>query len=508
LRLTLFDGSVASQGLIVQSTTLDIQFPCGTQHQVRFLLTLLDKSATAVLGYAWLHRYNPSIDWVTHAISFQASAKTSPLSRAHPELSSPIQLPDAVDSPSTLQPPDPGPSAALRAAATMIPVSFISSCAINIMARLAKSHLSSIVSAGVIRSTTCYTRASNTAPDSSSSDPALHAELEELRPHLPSKYQPYTDVFSKRKGTTLPPRRPYDHKIDIELDTTPPFSPIYSLSEVEQLALREFLDENLANHFIRPSSSSAGAPILFIRKKDGSLRLTVDYRGLNRITKKDRYPLPLIPDLLDRLRSANVYMKIDLRGMYNLVRIAKGDEWKTAFHTRYGSYEFRVMHYGLTNAPASFQRFMNDVFKDLLDVCVVVYLDDILIYSESQSEHENHVCEVLHHLRKFNLFAKMEKCEFDVNTTNFLSYVISPDGIHMDDAKIQVIQDWPVPKKVKDVQSFLGFSNFYRRFIFTYSNLTVPLMRLTRKNAQWFWSPTCQEAFILLKKAFTLAPIL
>jgi hypothetical protein len=206
LCLTLFDGSVASQGLIVQSTTLDIQFPCGTQHQVCFLLTLLDKSATAVLGYTWLHCYNPSIDWVTHPISFQASAKTSPLSRAHPELSSPIQLPDAVDSLSTLQPPDPGPSAALCAAAAMIPVSFISSHAINIMAQLAKSHPSSIVSASVIRSTTCYAHASNTAPDSSSSDPALHAELEELHPHLPSKYQPYTDVFSKRKGTTLPPQ--------------------------------------------------------------------------------------------------------------------------------------------------------------------------------------------------------------------------------------------------------------------------------------------------------------
>jgi hypothetical protein len=241
----------------------------------------------------------------------------------------------------------------------------------------------------------------------------------------------------------------------------PPFGPIYSLSEVEQLVLREFLDENLTNHFIHPSSSSAGTLILFIRQKDSSLRLAIDYRGLNQITKKDRYPLPLIPNLLDRLCSANIYTKINLCGAYNLVRIAEGDEWKTAFRTRYGSYKFRVMHYGLTNAPASFQRFMNNIFKDLLDVCVVVYLDDILIYSESQSEHENHVCEVLRRLCKFNLFAKMEKCEFNVNTTNFLGYVINPDGIHMDDMKIQVIQDWLVPKKVKDVQSFLGFSNFY-----------------------------------------------
>jgi len=155
------------------------------------------------------------------------------------------------------------------------------------------------------------------------------------------------DVFSKSKGTTLPPRRSYDHKIELGDGMTPPFGPIYSLSEVEQFALRQFLDENLSNHFIRPSQSPSGAPILFIKKKDGSLRLTVDYRGLNRISRKDLYPLPLIPDPLDGLRAAHVFSKIDLRGAYNLVRISDGDEWKTAFRTRYGSYEFQVMHMSL-----------------------------------------------------------------------------------------------------------------------------------------------------------------
>ena len=191
------------------------------------------------------------------------------------------------------------------------------------------------------------------------------------------------------------------------------------------------------------------------------LHLTVDYRGLNHITKKDRYPLLLIPDLLNRLRSANMYTKIDLRGAYNLVRIAEGDEWKTAFRTRYGSYEFQVMHYGLTNAPTLFQRFMNDVFKDMLDVCVVIYLDDILIYSDNPEVHVQHVNEVLDCLIKNNLFTKIEKCEFDVDTVEFLGFVINPDGIHMDESKVKVIQDWPVPRHVKDVQSFLGFANFY-----------------------------------------------
>ena len=339
-------------------------------------------------------------------------------------------------------------------------------------------------------------------------DDALAAEFAALQPQVPIDYHDYLDVFSKRKGTTLPPRRSHDHHIHLDDNTTPPFSPIYSLSEVEQLALREFLDENLKNHFIRPSQSSAGAPVLFIKKKDGSLRLAVNYHGLNKITKKDQYPLPLIPDLLDRLRTAHVFTKLDLRGAYNLVRIADGDEWKTAFRTRYGSYEFQVMHYGLTNAPASFQHFMNEVFKDLLDMCIVVYLDDILIYSETPDEHLSHVREVLRRLRAHNLYAKVEKCTFNVDTTDFLGFIVGPDGLRMDNAKIQVIRDWPTPRRVKDVQSFLGFANFYRRFIASYSDITIPLTRLTHKDAPWVWSSQCEDAFQLLKAAFTSAPIL
>ena len=291
-------------------------------------------------------------------------------------------------------------------------------------------------------------------------------------------------------------------------DTSPPFSPIYFLSEVEQLALHEFLDENLKNQFIRPLQSSAGTPVLFIKKKDGSLRLAINYRSLNKITKKDCYPLPLIPNLLDRLRSAHVFTKLDLRGAYNLVRIVEGDEWKTAFCTRYGSYKFQVMHYSLTNALASFQCFMNEVFKELLDVCMVVYLDNILIYSDNPDEHLAHVCEVLRRLRTHNLYAKVEKCAFSVDTTNFLGFIVSPDSLRMDDAKIQVIRDWPTPHKVKDIQSFLGFSNFYWQFIASYSDITIPLTHLTHKDAPWVWSPQCEESFQLLKIAFTLAPIL
>ena len=399
-------------------------------------------------------------------------------------------------------------SADLHAAAARISISVIGAPAARLLQRLPHSHPQSILFSSIIRPASLKANAVSTNPADPHFKDSLASESAEITSKVPSPYHEFADVFSKIRATTLPPRRPYDHQIELEDGTSLPFGPIYSLSEVEQLALKQFIEENLSSGLIRPSQSSAGAPILFIKKKDGTLRLAVDYRGLNRITKKDRYPLLLIPNLLDRLRSATIFTKIDLRRAYNLVCIAEGDEWKTAFRTRFGSYEFLVMHYGLTNAPASFQRFMNDVFKDMLDVCVVVYLDDILIYSRNAADHTRHVQEVLRRLRSNDLYAKLEKCDFSVDTTNFLGFIISPNGLEMDEAKIKVIQDWPALRKVKDVQSFLGFANFYRRFIDGYSALTVPLTRLTRKNHPWYWSPACNAAFRLLKDAFTSAPIL
>jgi len=187
----------------------------------------------------------------------------------------------------------------------------------------------------------------------------------------------------------------YDLKIEIEDGAKPPLGPIYPLSESELVALREFIDEHLAMGFIRSSKSPFGAPVLFVKKKDGSLRLCVDFRRLNTITRKDKYPLPLISDLLDAPRRAHVFTKLDLKHAYHLVRVAPGDEWKTAFRTRYGSFKWLVMPFRLTNAPSVFQRFVNEIFADLLDVYVLVYLDDILIFSDNMADHKKHVKEVL-----------------------------------------------------------------------------------------------------------------
>ena len=250
-----------------------------------------------------------------------------------------------------------------------------------------------------------------------------------------------------------------------------------------------------------------GAPVLFVKKKDGSLCLCFDYRGLNKISRKDCYPLPLVSDLLDSPGKARIYTKIDLHA-YHLVRIGEGDEWKTTFHTRYGSFEWLVMPFSLTNAPATFQRFMNDVFSDMLDVNIVVYLDNILIYSDNPEEHCKHVREVLHRLRANGLFAKPEKCEFSRSFVEYLGYILSSDGLSMAQDTIQTILNWPEPRKIKAVQSFLGFANFYRRFICNYSNLSVPLTRLTRKHVPWNFDTKAQDTFESLKKVFTSALVL
>ena len=340
---------------------------------------------------------------------------------------------------------------------------------------------------------------------------ADHADEEEeaaLTRNVPQEYLDFADVFSAVRAEELPPHRPYDHAMELENGRTPPCGPTYSISPREREALREYLEENLRKGFIRPSNSPAGAPILFAKKKDGSLRLCVDYRGLNKITRKNRYPLPRINDLLDQLRNARVFTKLDLRAGYYNVRIAPGDEWKTTFRTCYGSFEYLVMPFGLTNAPASFQYFMNDIFRDMTDDFVIIYLDDILIFSRDPDEHAGHVRRVLRRLRENNLHVKPEKCSFHTDQVEYLGFIISPGGINMDSEKTRAIRSWPVPRSVREMQRFLGFCNFYRRFIDHYSSIATPLTNLTRAGQRYEWTPEAQDAFEKLKGAFETAPIL
>src|SRR5260221_7618954 len=251
-----------------------------------------------------------------------------------------------------------------------------------------------------------------------------------------------------------------------------------------------------------------GLPILFIKKKDGSLHLCMDFCALNRVMEKDCSPLPLISDLLMSPAPARIYSKIDLKHAYHLVCITEGDEPKTAFRTHYGSYKWQVMPFRLSNAPAAFQRFINEVLGDLMDVCMVGYLDDILVYSDSLEDHRNHIWEVLRRLRKVGLYANLKKCKFHTDTMEYLRFILSPKGLQMDPTKVSAIQDWPEPWKVRDVQAFLGFANFYQRFIHDYSEMTRPLNHLCKKSTPWHFGMEEAKAFQDLKEAFGSTPVL
>ena len=223
------------------------------------------------------------------------------------------------------------------------------------------------------------------------------------------------------------------------------------------------------------------APILFARKKGGGLRLCVYYRALNKATWKNRYPLPLISEMLDRLRGARIFTKLDLKNAYHLIRIKEGDEYKTAFRTRYWQFQYPVMPFGLTNAPATFQAYIEDCLWPYIDDFAVCYIDDILIYSTNEEEHEEPVQIVLERLREFGLYGKAEKCRFGVSEVGFLGYVISPDGIAMESDCISTIEDWPTPESVRHVQVLLVFTNFYRQFIRKCAKVTTPISDLLKK---------------------------
>ncbi|KAJ1587450.1 hypothetical protein NDA15_005679 [Ustilago hordei] len=328
---------------------------------------------------------------------------------------------------------------------------------------------------------------------------------------IPKPYQHLRDVFDEVEADKLPHHTEHDLHLELIEGGKPPQGPLYLKGPKEMSELRRYLDENLEKGFIRPSKSPARSPVLFVPKKDGGLRLCVDYRGLNEITVKNRAPLPLIEEQLFLLRKARIYTKLDLRAAYNLIRIAKGDEWKTAFGTQLGLYEYLVMPFGLANAPAHFQSFINDIFRDIIGVYVVVYLDDFLIFSDTEEVHVKHVTEVLTRLRSNRLFAKLSKCEFHTKTVEFLGYIIKPTGIEMDPEKVRTVKEWPMPESIHDIQRFLGFANFYRRFIAHFARIAKPLTALVKPIERFkkFELPEeAQQAFHKLIQAFTSAGVL
>ncbi|GJR17520.1 putative reverse transcriptase domain-containing protein [Tanacetum coccineum] len=260
--------------------------------------------------------------------------------------------------------------------------------------------------------------------------------------------------------------------------------------------------------FIRPSHSPWGAPVLFVKKKDGSLRMCIDYRELNKLTVKNRYPLPRIDDLFDQLQGSRFFSKIDLRSGYHQLRVHEDDIPKTAFRTRYRHFEFTVMPFGLTNAPTIFMDLVNRVCKPYLDKFVIVFIDDILIYSKTKEDHEVHLGLVLELLRKEKLYAKFSKCEFWLQEVHFLGHVVNQNGIHVDPSKIEAVKNWKTPTTPSEIRSFLGLAGYYRRFIANFSKIAKPLTLLTQKNQKYVWSVEQEEAFQTLKNNLCKASIL
>ena len=334
---------------------------------------------------------------------------------------------------------------------------------------------------------------------------------------LPAYFQEFLDVFDSKRAEMLPSLRGKgtDHAIELETDSdgnekATPQGPLYGMSRDELLVLRKTLTELLDKGFIRVSNSPAAAPVLFVKKPNRGLRFCVDYRGLNQITKKDRYPLPLIYETLRSISRARWFTKLDVIAAFHKIRIKEGDEWKTAFRTRYGLYEQLVTSFRLANASSTFQKFINYTLRGYLDEFCSAYVDDILIYtSGNRKQHQDHVRKVLVRLREAGLQLDIDKCEFEVQETKYLEFIIvASKGLRIDPDKIKAIQGQEAPTTVKDVRGFLGFANFYRRFIQGYSDLVRPLTDLTHKDMRFEWSVKADVAFRKLKDIFVSAPVL
>ena len=282
---------------------------------------------------------------------------------------------------------------------------------------------------------------------------------------VPPIYHDLARVFSKDQALSLPPHRPYDCAIDLVPGAPLPGGRLYNLSVPEKETMQNYVSESLASGIIRPSSSPVAAGLFFVAKKDGSLRPCIDYRQLNSITIKNKYPLPLLSSTFEPLTHATVFTKLDLRNAYHLVRVREGDEWKTGFNTHLGHFEYLVMPFGLTNAPAVFQALVNDVLRDFWNIFVVVYLDDILVFSKTATEHSHHVRQVFQRLLENRLFVKAEKCVFSSPSVEFLSHVLEEGRVRADPKKVRAVEEWPRPTDRTQLRRFLGFANFYRRFI-------------------------------------------
>jgi hypothetical protein len=407
-----------------------------------------------VLGKPWLTDMNPDINWRLNAVS--------------------LKLQDTVH-------------VLLGCAQTHLPAFVISALeAHSIVDNGGSSHML------YVRDVATKTQDHASSPHSSVLDPILET---------------FQDIL-KGLPAGLPPTRVVDHHIRLVPGSAPPPSRLYPLSAAHLFELKEQLTGLLEQGYIRPSESPYGAPILFVSKKDDGWRLCVDYRALNKLTVKNTHPLPRIDEMFEQLHGAKLFTKLDLASGYHQVRMAPEDIEKTAFKTKYGLYEYVVMPFGLTNAPSTFQHLMNNVLHPYVDRFVMVYLDDILIYSNTPEKHAEHLRLVLSALRKAQLYCKMSKCSFFQTEVDYLGHLITDKGVTVDPRKLESILAWPTPTNVGELRSFLGLVQYYAKFVHNFAELAFPLTQLLKKESSFTWGAAQDAAFSKLKQTLTSSPSL
>jgi hypothetical protein len=478
--ITLYniDMTKNKAGTITHSAELEVRTGAHRE-KLRFLVTDVGPE-DVVLGITWLRDHNPEIDWTAGKLNFtRCTCPGSSQDANPPEV--PIESGE-----SELAEPE-----------------LIAS---NRTTRRAW------LKAGILEHATdaLYAAAGYTYSQKVAEDAGRVKRERSFEEIVPEHYRHFSKVFSDAKSERLPEHQPWDHTIDLKEGAPETVrAKVYPMPPNEQQELDAFLEDNLRKGYITPSKSPMASPVFFIKKKDGKLRLVQDYRKLNDITIKNRYPLPLPADIINRLSGAKYFSKFDVRWGYTNVRIKEGDEWKAAFTTSRGLFEPRVMFFGLTNSPATFQALMNTIFADLIAKGrVAVYLDDILVFSMDLEQHRRDVNEVLRRLEAHDLYLRPEKCEFEQTEVEYLGMIISEGSVRMDDAKVQAVSEWPTPRNLRDVRSFVGFANFYRRFIQDFSKIVRPLHDLTKKDVPFSWGTAQKLAFDTLKKAFVSKPIL
>ena len=458
------DGTENKAGIIRDYLEAKTKINGRTRTQ-SFLVTSLGREKV-ILGYTWLEQENPDIDWKQKTLQWRTSDRKNIYTIFR------YQDPDEIQDQNLV-------------------ISYIQGEPTE-----------------EARETWVKTRMSHSQLFALEEEKAKAKPAEQIVPKALHSF--LKTAFAEREIGELPPRRSYDHKIDLQPDFIPKRGVLYRQGPEHDAILKEFIDENLAKGFIRPSESPQAASFFFVPKKDGKTRPVQDYQYVNSGTVKNAYPLPRIDDLIDKLRGKKLFCKFDIRWGYNNVRIREGDEWKAAFICKFGLFEPTVMFFGLCNSPATFQSMIDDIFRiEIAQGWLLAYMDDILIANDGDEEDMLNLCRhVLQKLVDHNLFIKPEKCEFLKDKIGFLGFVIGDGIVSMEPQKVAGIADWPPPQNVPQLRSFIGFCNFYRRFVDHYADKCQPLNELLRKTTIWIWTPERHTAFENLKVAYVSQPVL